>query len=102
MLFDWKDDKRDKTLLERGIDFIDAAFVWEDPFRQEREDQRRNYGEKRIQTIGKVSFGILFVVYTARVKEDGKDIIRIISVRKAGRKERKEYESRTFHLRKIV
>ncbi|WP_075184715.1 BrnT family toxin [Teredinibacter haidensis] len=102
MLFDWDEEKRNKTLLERGIDFIDAAFVWEDPFRQERADERNNYGEKRIQTIGKVSFGILLVVYTERVREDGKEVIRIISVRKAGRKERKEYETRTFALRRIV
>ena len=102
MLFDWDEEKRNRAILERGIDFIDAAFIWEDPFRQERVDGRRDYGEERIQTIGKVSFGILLVVYTARVREDGKDVIRIISVRKAGRKERKEYETRTFSLRRIV
>lgn len=102
MLFDWDEEKRNKTILERGIDFIDAAFVWEDPFRQERADERSNYGEKRIQTIGKVSFGVLLVVYTVRVREDGKDVTRIISVRKAGRKERREYETRTFSRRKII
>jgi len=64
MLFDWDENKRNKTIIERGIDFIDAAFVWEDAFRQERVDERNNYGEKRVQTIGKVSFGILLVVYT--------------------------------------
>jgi uncharacterized DUF497 family protein len=98
-------EKRNKTLIDRGIDFIDAAFVWEDPFRQERIDEINAYGEKRVQTIGKVSFGILLVVYTERVREDGNDVIRIISVRKAGRKERKErkeYEAKTFNLRRIV
>lgn len=102
MLFDWDDEKREKTFRERGIDFIDAALVWADPRRQERWDLRQGYGEKRVQTIGKVRFGILFVVYTERVNEDGQDVIRIISARKANRKERQEYESRTFHLRKIV
>ena len=101
MLFDWDENKREKTIRERGIDFIDAAFVWEDPFRQERIDWRHNYGETRIQTIGKVSFGILLVVYTERFREDGEEVVRIISVRKANKKERKEYESRTFHLRRI-
>ncbi len=52
MIFDWDDDKRERTLRERGIDFIDAAMVWSDPMRQERLDLRRDYGEKRIQTIG--------------------------------------------------
>ncbi len=102
MLFDWDDDKREKTLIERKIDFIDAARVWDDPQRQERVDLRHNYGEKRIQTIGKVSFGILLVVYTERVNENGQDVNRIISARKASQKERKEYEARTFHLRKTL
>ncbi len=102
MLFDWEDEKREKTLRERGVDFIDAALVWDDPRRQERLDLRHSYGEERVQTIGKVSFGILFVVYTERANEAGQEVIRIISARKASRKEREEYESRTFHVRKIV
>ena len=102
MLFDWDEEKREKTLRERGIDFIDAALVWEDPSRQERVDLRQRYGEKRVQTIGRVSFGILLVVYTERVNEDGQEVIRIISARKANKKERAEYESKTFHLRWII
>jgi len=101
MLFDWDDKKREKTLIKRRIDFIDAALVWDDPKRQERLDLRHNHDEKRIQTIGKVRFGILFVVYTERINENDQEVIRIISVRKANRKERKEYDNHTFHLRKI-
>ncbi len=101
MLFDWNDDKRNQTLMDRGIDFIDAALVWDDPFRQERLDHRYHYGEKRIQTIGRVSFGILLVVYTERINQDGVEVIRIISARKASKRERAEYQTRTFHLRKI-
>jgi len=102
MLFDWDEDKREKTLIKRRIDFVDAARVLEDPRRQERVDFRHNYEEKRIQTIGKVSFGILLVVYTERVNENDQEIIRIISARKASRKERTEYENHTFHLRKTL
>jgi uncharacterized DUF497 family protein len=102
MLFDWSDDKRRKTLLERGIDFIDAALIWDDPRRQERTDHRLNYGEKRIQTIGKVRFGVLLVVYTERFSEGGQEVARIISARLANKKEREEYESQTFHLRRII
>ncbi|MCF6325536.1 MAG: BrnT family toxin [Gammaproteobacteria bacterium] len=101
MLFDWDDKKREKTLIKRRIDFIDAVLVWEDPGRQERVDLRRNYGEKRMQTIGKVSFGILLVVYTERVNENDQEVARIISVRKANKKEREEYKNHTFHLRKV-
>lgn len=33
MDFEWDENKRQKTLLQRGIDFIDAALVWDDPMR---------------------------------------------------------------------
>jgi len=96
MEFEWDESKRQKTLLERGIDFIDAVLIWDDPFRQERIDDRKEYGEKRFQTIGKGPLGILFVAYTIRVYEQGNPINRIISVRPAKKKEIDQYHSRTF------
>lgn len=96
MEFEWDENKRQKTLLERGIDFIDAVLIWDDPCRQERRDTRSEYGEVRYQTIGKVSLGILFVVYTTRFYEDGKPVNRIISVRPAKKKDIEQYEKRTF------
>ena len=101
MQFEWDESKRQATLSERGIDFIDAAMVWDDPMRQERVDNRKQHGETRIQTIGRVHFGILFVVYTERVQDDGQEAARIISVRKASKRDREEYEKMTFHLRRI-
>lgn len=96
MEFEWDENKRQTTLLERGIDFIDAVLVWDDPFRQERVDTRKNYGEIRYQTIGKSQLGILFVVYTTRVYEKGQQINRLISVRPAKKKEIKQYYNHTF------
>ncbi|MFE8073529.1 BrnT family toxin [Marinobacteraceae bacterium S3BR75-40.1] len=96
MEFEWDEAKRQKTLFERGIDFIDAALIWDDPLRQVREDTRRDYGEKRYQTIGRGPLGILFVVYTIRVYSEGKHVNRIISVRRAKKKDIEQYESRTF------
>lgn len=61
MEFEWDEVKREKTLAERGIDFWDAVLIWDDPFRQERMDDRKDYGETRYQTIGKGPVGILFV-----------------------------------------
>ena len=96
MEFEWDENKRQKTLLERGIDFIDAVLIWDDPFRQERVDSRNNYGEVRYQTIGKGDLGVLFVVYTVRVYDGGKPVNRIISVRPAKKQDIEQYESRTF------
>ena len=54
-----------------------------------------------IQTIRKVNFGILFVVYTERVYEDNEEVIRIISARMANERDKAEYRKMTFHVRKI-
>jgi len=101
MNFEWDENKRLKTLRERGIDFIDATKIWKDPKRQERVDARKDHGEVRMQTIGRVNFGILFVVYTERVYENGEEAIRIISARMANESDREEYNKMTFHVRKI-
>ena len=45
--------KREKTLMERGLDFADAMTVFEGTT-IEVEDTRRDYGERRI-----VSYGLL-------------------------------------------
>ncbi|MCI0504489.1 MAG: BrnT family toxin [Gammaproteobacteria bacterium] len=96
MEFEWDENKRQITLLERGIDFIDAVLIWDDPFRQERIDNLKKYGEIRYQTIGKGQLGILFVVYTVRIYSEGNPINRIISVRPAKKMEIEQYKFRTF------
>ena len=85
-------------MKERGIDFADATLIWLDPNRQHRVDSRRAYGEVRMQTIGMVEHSILFVVFTERVRQNGEDVIRIISARRANETERAEYHAKTFSL----
>ncbi len=96
MEFEWDESKRQSTLLERGIDFYDAVLVWDDPLRQERIDNRKDYGEERYQTIGQGPFGILFVAYTIRCYEGGKLVNRLISVRPAKKKEIEQYRQNSF------
>ncbi len=92
MEFEWDENKRLKTLRERKIDFMDMIDIWDDPQRQEVKDLRYNYGEPRFQTIGRAKFNIYFVVYTERVYEDGAEVARIISARRANKKERELYD----------
>ncbi len=99
--FEWYENKRLKTLRERKIDFVDMIDLWDDPMRQEVRDLRNNYGETRFQTIGRAKFNIYFVIYTERVYEDGVEVIRIISARRANKKEREMYEKRTFSARVV-
>ena len=54
----------------------------------EKEDERRDYGEIRMQAIGQVGEDIVFVVYT-----DRGDARHIISARLASRKERSLWHS---------
>lgn len=90
MEVEWDENKRAINIQSRGIDFVDAAEIFTDPNRIEAIDDRKDYGEERIQTIGYCALGILFVVYTYRLNNATR---RIISARKANRKERAVYNS---------
>jgi len=57
--------KRRKTLLERGLDFADAPFVFAgDTF--EFEDMRADYGERRIICYGTLDTLRVVVGYVKR------------------------------------
>ena len=57
--------KRAKTLAERGLDFVDAAMVFQGTT-IEIEDTRRNYGETRIICYGLLSGRLVVIGYTPR------------------------------------
>jgi len=87
MLFEWDEAKSRRNLNERGFGFEYAARIFLRPT-LEKLDNRRDYGEARIQAIGRVIDDILFVVYT-----DRGDARHIISARLASRKERSLWQS---------
>jgi uncharacterized protein len=91
MLFEWDEAKSQRTLSERGFGFDYAARIFLGPT-LERQDNRRNYGETRMQAIGRVGEDVLFVVYTNR-----NNARHIISARLANRKERKSWHSFAEH-----
>lgn len=84
-MFEWDEIKSETNLSQRGFDFAHAALIFEGPV-LEGEDARKDYGEQRIQAIGRVDGDILFVVYTWRGANR-----RIISARLASRSERDAY-----------
>ena len=57
--------KRAKTLAERGLDFEDAALIFEG-ITVEVEDTRKNYGEPRIICYGMLAGRLVVVGYTPR------------------------------------
>ena len=73
--------KRNQALMERGLDFADAEFVFEG-VTLEIEDTRRDYGEERIICYGWLAGRMVVIGYTPR----GADR-HIFSMRKANERE---------------
>jgi uncharacterized DUF497 family protein len=66
--------------------------VFADPFALTEQD-RIEQGEYRWQTLGMVEgVTVLLVAHTVRDADDGTEIIRIISARRADPKEQRRYE----------
>jgi hypothetical protein len=89
MEFDWDENKNKSNQDKHGIDFNDAKDVFNDKNSKVSEDLRKDYGESRWKIIGKIFGSIISVIYTIRDKA-----VRIISARKAGQKERDEYNKK--------
>lgn len=77
--------KRDWTLRERGLDFEETKEVFAGRMLQRRDD-RHDYGEVRIVTIGFLRGRMVVVVWTLR----GNDR-HVISMRKANDREKARY-----------
>ena len=82
MLFEWDDAKHRANLAKHCFGFDFAARIFDGPV-VERLDMRHDYGETRIVTLGRVGRDWLVVTYTWRGLAR-----RIISARRASRKER--------------
>ena len=89
MRFRWDPAKSGRNLRERGFDFEFATLIFDGPT-LEREDTRRDYGERRVVAIGMAQGIALTVVYTDRT-EAGEVVRRIISARVSDRHERQAY-----------
>lgn len=74
--------KREKALADRGLDFADAALVFEG-VTLEVEDIRRNYGETRIICYGLLRDRLVVVGYTPRGASR-----HVFSMRKANEREK--------------
>ena len=77
--------KRDWTLAERELDFADAEQVFAGPL-VEYFDERFDYGEDRLITVGLLNDRMVVVVWTQR---DGAR--HIISMRKANDREQEKH-----------
>ncbi|NKB86611.1 MAG: BrnT family toxin [Acidobacteria bacterium] len=85
--FEWDGKKARSNLRKHGVDFADAALILFDEHGLTEPDPGPR-GETRESTIGRDDLGrVLVVIYTRR-----EDRVRIISARRATRRERAHYE----------
>jgi uncharacterized DUF497 family protein len=85
MKIEFDPDKRVMTLAERGLDMARAAEIFEGDHLTVPDD-RKDYGEERLVSVGFIDARMVFVAWTQRG-----DAIRIISMRKANDREQEKY-----------
>lgn len=87
MEFEWDENKRRRVIDEHGVDLLYAALIFESDVLTRRDD-RRDYGEVRLISIGLVDDECLVVVHTER-----RGTTRLITAWKGGSDERAYYEA---------
>ena len=89
LIFEWDPKKANRNIKKHGVSFDEASTAFQDTLSLTIDDPLHSDNEMRIVLIG-MSYKnrILVVVHTER-----EDHIRIISARKATKKEREQYES---------
>ncbi len=90
MEFEWDKNKAASNLSKHGVSFDEARTAFDDPLYIDFYDPDHSYDEYRYIIIGQsMQNSLLVISYTERG-----NVIRLISARKATRKERETYEER--------
>ncbi|MFQ5341125.1 MAG: BrnT family toxin [Anaerolineae bacterium] len=86
--FEWDINKATANIAKHGVSFEEAATVFRDPLASIFDDEDHSHEELREIIIGHSDgHRLLLVWFTER-----DDAIRIVSARKATRRERRDYE----------
>ncbi|MEO5739262.1 MAG: BrnT family toxin [Vicinamibacterales bacterium] len=94
-MFEWDELKAAANLRKHGVSFDEATTVFADPDALDGPDLSHSDHEPRSLRLGKSLAGrILMLAYTLR-RSDNAETIRIISARRASRKERETYRPST-------
>ena len=91
MKFEWDENKRISNLAKHRLDFQDAHLVFNDESFFV-EDERYQYDEARFILYGTLLGRVIVVVFS--MPDD--DVVRIISMRKATKRERKSYYQKLY------
>lgn len=85
--FEWDEDKNSQNIRKHGLDFADAWEIFKPPYVID-PDLRTDHGEDRWIVIGLLGIRTVVVTFTLPDAQT----IRIISLRKASRHERRKFE----------
>ena len=90
-MFEWDHKKASANLVKHGVSFDDAATIFADANALDGPDLQHSTEETRFLRLGRSTLGrMLMVAYTLR-RSANAETIRIISARRASRKERAAY-----------
>ena len=93
-MFEWNPRKAEANAAKHGVTFDDAVTVFLDPDALDGPDVQHSSAELRFRRLGRSADGpVLIVAYTLRRSGDA-ETIRIISARRASRRERAAYASK--------
>ena len=97
MKFEWDKNKEKIKIQKHNITFEQASYVFADPFSLNKFDDEHSESEDRWVILGKsLNETILLVIHTYKVN-DIIESVRIISARKATKKEKQTYQKRSPH-----
>ena len=93
-MFEWDPLKAEANAAKHEVTFDEAVTVFLDPKALEGPDLQHSSAESRFRRLGRSVDGrVLMVAYTIRRHGDA-EAIRIISARRASRRERTAYASK--------
>ena len=85
MQLDWDEGKRRSNIRKHGIDFIGVEKVFESKTVTILDD-RFDYGESRFITLGLLNGRVVVIAHS-----ETRELIRVVSVRKATKNEEENY-----------
>ena len=88
LVFEWNPNKAEANLAKHNVSFAEAITVFADPLARIFPDEEHSAYEVREIIIGRSARRQLILVNFTGIA----DHVRIISARKATRRERKDYE----------
>lgn len=86
--YEWDEAKNRTNFVKHGLRFEDEELVFSGPC-VTFEDDRFNYGEQRLITLGLLTGRVVVIAHAPR-----NDVTRIISMRKGNRREREIFQKK--------